>query len=148
MTPRRWVRSSHSGLPLGGSDLPMAGFRAGSPSSRISAGVRPGGMRRSVMDRLACVSLPALPLQLLLRRYPEWAICPVAVVAEDRPQGLICYVNAAAHKAGVRSGLRYAAGCSLAADLRAGVVSPAEIDKAVETITERLRRFTPEVEPS
>jgi len=100
------------------------------------------------VDRLACVSLPALPLQLLLRRHPEWAIHPVAVVAEDRPQGLICYVNAAARQAGIRSGLRYAAGCTLAADLRAGVVPPAEIDKAVEAITERLRRFTPEIEPS
>src|SRR5574337_434433 len=148
MTPRRWVRSSHSGLPLGGSDLPMAGFRAGSPSSRISAGVRPGGTRRSVVDRLACVSLPALPLQLLLRRHPELAIYPMAVVSEDRPQALIYYVNAPAHKAGVRPGLRYAAGCSLTTDLRAGVVPPAEIDDATEAITERLRRFTPEVEPS
>ncbi|MBZ0168227.1 DNA polymerase IV, devoid of proofreading, damage-inducible protein P [Candidatus Methylomirabilis lanthanidiphila] len=100
------------------------------------------------MDRLACVNLPALPLQLLLRRHPEWAIHPVAVIAEDRPQGFICYMNAAAHKAGVRPGLRYAAGCSLAADLRAGVVSPAEIDEAVQAIIEQLRRFTPEVEPS
>ncbi|MBZ0159305.1 MAG: DNA polymerase Y family protein [bacterium] len=100
------------------------------------------------MDRLACVSIPALPLQLLLRCHPEWAICPVAVVAEDRPQGLICYVNAPAHKAGVRPGLRYAAGCSLTTDLRAGVIFPAEIDEVVETITKRLRRFTPEVEPS
>jgi protein ImuB len=100
------------------------------------------------VDRLACVSLPALPLQLLLRRHPAWATYPVAVVAEDRPQGLIHYVNAAARKAGVRPGLRYAAGCSLTADLRAGVVSPAEIAQAVAAIAERLRHFTPEVEPS
>ena len=100
------------------------------------------------MDRLACVSLPALPLQLVLRRHPEWAVHPVAVVADDRPQGLIRWVNAAARKAGVRPGLRYTAACSLAADLRAGVVPPAEIDEAVEAIMERLRHFTPEVEPS
>ena len=100
------------------------------------------------MDRLACVSLPALPLQLLLRRHPEWVTCPVAVVAEDRPHGLICYVNAPAYRAGVRPGLRYAAGCSLTPDLRAGAISPSEIDEAVETITKRLRYFTPEVEPS
>ncbi|HWQ68478.1 MAG TPA: DNA polymerase Y family protein, partial [Patescibacteria group bacterium] len=105
-------------------------------------------MRRFVVDRLACVSLPALPLQLLLRRHPEWAVHPVAVITEDRPQGLIHYVNTVARKAGVRPGLRYAAGCSLTADLRAGVVPPAEIDEAIEAITERLRRFTPEVEPS
>ncbi len=100
------------------------------------------------MDRLACVNLPTLPLQLLLRRYPEWVACPVAVVAEDRPQGLIRWINDSARRVGVRPGLRYAAGCSLAADLRAGVVPSAEIDEAVEAIMERLRRFTPEVEPS
>jgi len=100
------------------------------------------------VGRLACVSLPALPLQLLLRRHPEWAGRPAAVVAEDRPQGLILWVNEAARRAGVLPGLRYAAGCSLAADLRAGAVAPTEVAAAVATLTERLRRFTPEVEPS
>lgn len=100
------------------------------------------------MDRLACVSLRAFPLQLLLRRRPEWAAHPVAVVAEDRPHGLIRWVNEQARRASVLPGLRYAAGCLLTADLRAGVVPPAEIVEAVEAITKRLRRFTPEVEPS
>ncbi len=100
------------------------------------------------MDRLACISLPALPLQLLLRRHPEWAAHPVAVVAEDRPQGLILWVNEAARQTRVVPGLRYAAGRSLAADLRAGVVEPGEIEGAVAALTDRLRRFTPEVEPS
>jgi protein ImuB len=87
-------------------------------------------------------------LQLLLRRHPEWVTCPVAVVAEDRPQALIRWINDSAHRVGVRPGLRYAAGCSLAADLRAGVVPPTDIDEAVEAIMARLQRFTPEVEPS
>ena len=100
------------------------------------------------MDRLACVSLAAFPLQLLLRRHPEWAAHPMAVVAEDRPQGLILWVNEEARRAGVLSGLRYAAGCSLTAELRAGVVPPTEIAEAVATLTEQLGRFTPEVEPS
>ncbi|WP_337289084.1 DNA polymerase Y family protein, partial [Candidatus Methylomirabilis sp.] len=85
---------------------------------------------------------------LLLRCHPEWAIHPVAVVTEDKPQGLIRWINSSARKAGVRPGLRYAAGCSLAADLRAGVVPPTEINGAAEAIIERLRRFTPEIEPS
>ena len=100
------------------------------------------------MDRLACVSLAAFPLQLLLRRHPEWAAHPMAVVAEDRPQGLILWVNEEARRAGVLSGLCYAAGCSLTAELRAGVVPPAEIAEVVAALTERLGRFTPEVEPS
>jgi protein ImuB len=97
---------------------------------------------------ICCVSLAAFPLQLLLRRYPEWAAYPVAVVAEDRPQGIILWVNEAARRAGVLPGLRYAAGRSLSADLRAGAVPPAEIAEAVTALTERLGRFTPEVEPS
>lgn len=100
------------------------------------------------MDRLACVSLPAFPLQLLLRRHPEWAGHPAAVVAEDKPQGLILWVNEKARRAGVLPGLRYAAALSLTPDLRVGVVPPAEIEKKVAALTERFTRFTPEVEPS
>jgi len=98
--------------------------------------------------RLACVDLPAFPLQLLLRRHPEWAAYPAAVVAEDKPQGLILWVNEKARRLGVLPGLRYAAAFSLATDLRAGEVAPAEIQKTVGMLTHRLMHFTPEVEPS
>jgi len=100
------------------------------------------------VDRLACVSVPAFPLQLLLRRHPEWAAYPVAVVAEDRPQGLILWVSERTRRAGVLPGLRYAEGLSLMPDLRAGVVPPAEIKEGIEALTERLTRFTPEIEPA
>ncbi|MBI4240537.1 MAG: DNA polymerase Y family protein, partial [Candidatus Rokubacteria bacterium] len=100
------------------------------------------------MDRLACVNLPAFPLQLLLWRHPEWATHPVAVVVEDKPQGLILWVNEKARQAGVLPGLRYVAGSSLALDLRAGVVPSGEIAAEVAALTERLMRFTPEVEPA
>ena len=100
------------------------------------------------MDRLACVSVPAFPLQLLLRRHPEWAAHPTAVVAEDKPQAPILWVNERARQAGVRAGQRYAAGLSLAAHLRAGVVPSTEIAEGVSALVGRLRRFTPEVEPS
>ena len=100
------------------------------------------------MDRLACANLPAFPLQLLLQRYPEWAAHPAAVVAEDTPQAAILWVNERARRAGVLAGLRYAAGLSLTADLRAGAVPPAEIADEVTALTERFRRFTPDVEPS
>lgn len=100
------------------------------------------------MDRLACASLPAFPLQLLLHRHPAWAAHPAVVVAEDTPQGLILWVNEPARRAGVRPGLRYAAGLSLTPDLVAGVVPPAEITEAVAALTRRLMRFTPEVEPA
>lgn len=105
-------------------------------------------MKTSTPGRLACVDLPAFPLQLLLRRHPEWRGYPAAVVAEDKPQGLILWINEKARQQGVLPGLRYAAACALAAELRAGEVSLAEIEKAVADLTRALLRFTPEVEPS
>jgi protein ImuB len=105
-------------------------------------------MKISTPDRLACVDLPAFPLQLLLRRHPDWAGYPAAVVAEDKPQGLILWVNEKARRQGVLPGLRYAAAFSLASTLRAGEVAPAESKKAVNDLARQLMRFTPEVEPS
>lgn len=100
------------------------------------------------MDRLACVNLPAFPLQLLLRRHPEWTAHPVAVVAEDKPQSVILWVNQKAWQARVLPGLRYAAGSSLAPDLRAGAIPSAEVEKEIALLAKRFMRFTPEVEPS
>jgi protein ImuB len=100
------------------------------------------------MVRLACVNLPAFPLQLLLRRHPEWACYPAAVVAEDKPQGVVLWVNEKARQLGVLPGLRYAAALSLATRLHAGEVKSTEIQKASRELTHRLIRFTPEVEPA
>ncbi|HVO93213.1 MAG TPA: DNA polymerase Y family protein [Terriglobales bacterium] len=105
-------------------------------------------MKSFTPDRLACVDLPAFPLQLLLRRHPDWAGDPAAVVAEDKPQGLVLWVNEKARQQGVLPGLRYAVAFSLATTLRAGEVSPAESKKVVAELTSRLMRFAPEVEPS
>src|SRR5262245_16722403 len=116
--------------------------------SRTNGAVPHGTMKISTAGRLACVDLPVFPLQLLLRRHPDWVNHPVTVVAEDKPQGLVLWVNEKAREQGVLPGMRYAAAFSLAATLRAGEVSPAEIEKAVTDLTRRLLRFTPEVEPS
>jgi protein ImuB len=97
--------------------------------------------------RVACVDVPALPLQLLLVRRPEWKGAPVAVVAEDKPSALVLWVNEAARRARVLPGMRYAAGLALAAELRAGTVESDETAAAVVRVAERLRRFTPRVEP-
>jgi hypothetical protein len=115
---------------------------------KTSGAARLGIMKNSIPGRLACVDLPAFPLQLLLRRNPDWAGHPAAVVAEDKPQGLVLWVNEKARQQGVLPGLRYAAAFSLASTLRAGEVAPAESNKAVAELTCRLMRFTPEVEPS
>ncbi|MCY4074197.1 MAG: DNA polymerase Y family protein [Acidobacteria bacterium] len=96
---------------------------------------------------MACVELPAFPLQLLLRRRPDWAGRPVAVVDRDKPQGVILWANEAAREARIRTGMRYSAGLSLARTLHAGEVPPAEIEREVASLAERLRRFSPDVEP-
>jgi protein ImuB len=100
------------------------------------------------VDRLACIDVPALPLQLLVREHPDWQPMPVAVVAEDSPQAPLLWVNERARHAGLLPGQRYAAALSLAADLRAGTVSRAVITQGVARLTELLRRHTPEVEPA
>ena len=51
------------------------------------------------VDRMACVELPEFPLQLLLKRHPDWAGRPVAVVDRDKPQGVILRVNEQARAA-------------------------------------------------
>lgn len=100
------------------------------------------------MDPLACVDVPAFPLQLLLRQHPEWREHPVAVVAEDKPTARILWVNEASRERRILSGMRYAAGLTLDRELRAGVVSDGEIQCEVGRITALLRAFTPEVEPA
>jgi protein ImuB len=100
------------------------------------------------VDRTACVDLPAFPLQLLLRRHPDWRDAPAAVVDEDRPQGTILWVNERARARRVLPGMRYAAGLALATGLRAAVVPDADVDRAVAWLAQRLRRYTPHVEPA
>lgn len=100
------------------------------------------------MDRLACVDVPELPLQLLLDRHPEWKGLPSAVVAQDRPQGEILWVSPEARKLGVLPGMRYAQGLDLAPGLRAAEVPEEELKAELLQLGEVLRRFSPEVEVS
>jgi protein ImuB len=100
------------------------------------------------VERLACVSVPALPLQIALRSRPDWRPHPVAVVAEDRPQSPIVWVNGRARKAGIAPGLSCASALSLAPALRVGAVAPAHVARAAEVLAARLRAFSPDVEAS
>jgi len=103
------------------------------------------------VDRLACVEIPALPLQILLDRHPRWAeraAAPIVVVEHDRPQSPILWVNKEARECGIRSGMRYAAALSLAPELLADTVQPEIIQVCVDCLVERFQRFTPRVEAS
>jgi protein ImuB len=100
------------------------------------------------VDRLACVNVAALPLQILLRAHPAWTSLPVVVTEEDRPQALVLYLNARARRAGVRIGQRYATALALARALQAGTVSQSQIENTVRAMADRLRRYSPHVEPA
>lgn len=100
------------------------------------------------MDRLACVEVPVLPLQLLLRARPQWREGPVAVVVEDAPLGLITHVNEAARRHGVVPGLKYGEALSLCAPLHAAVVDAQEIEDAVSSMLKLLRDWSPAIEAS
>lgn len=98
------------------------------------------------MRRTACVDVGSFPLQLLLRRHPDWCGRPAAVVSADKPLGVVVAVNRPARAAGVRVGMRYAAALSLIADLQAGSVGPDEVAAGAALIVDRLRSISPFVE--
>jgi protein ImuB len=100
------------------------------------------------MDRLACIDVSDLPLQILARRHPSWRGFPRAVVERDTPQGLILSIDERARRKQVRRGMRYAEALSIAPDLRADVVGADAVAKAVDEITRCLQGFTPVVDPS
>lgn len=95
--------------------------------------------------RVACVDVPALPLQLLWRREPAWRGQPTVVVDEDRPQGLVRWASEQARALRVLPGQRYATALSLAPELRAAVVPPEEIAAAVGELAVRLHALSPEI---
>ena len=99
------------------------------------------------MEWMACIDLPAFPLQLLLRREPSWRLHPAAVVESDRPGALLLHVNELAWQKRILPGMRYAAALSLSGDLRAAPISTRRIDSALSGMVRLLGRFSPEVEP-
>jgi protein ImuB len=99
------------------------------------------------MSRIACVDVPALPLQLLQRREPSWRGHPTVVVRDDRPQGEVLWVDELARRAGVVPGMSFAAARNLTAEVRAGVVPDEQLRDAVGELFAVLTGFSPRVEP-
>lgn len=98
------------------------------------------------MDRLACIDVPELPLQLLLLRHPEWRFQPACVVEQDRPQAQLLWVNEVARQAGVLPGMRFAAALSLASGLKAEEVDHVSILQMVTQLGMCLYQHSPEIE--
>ena len=97
---------------------------------------------------VACVDLPALPLQLVWRRFPSLRSQPVVVVAEDRPQGEVLWACERARAWRVLPGQRYAHALSLCKELRAQVVSSQELAAVVAELAQALAAVAPRVEPA
>ena len=99
------------------------------------------------MTRVACLDIPALPLQLVWRAEPSWRAHPVVVIDEDRPQGSVLWACERARGAGVLVGHRYAHALSLCGGLRARVVPPEQIEAAIGELRTKLHELSPRVEP-
>jgi protein ImuB len=97
---------------------------------------------------IACVDVPAFPLQIVWREEPAWRDLPVVIVDEDRPQGVILWACERARALRVLPGMRYAHALSLAGGLRACVMPPERIAAAAAAIAQALRAFSPDVEPA
>lgn len=97
--------------------------------------------------RLACVHVPALPLQLVLRKHPDWRKDPTVVVEDDRAQAPILWVNGAARTANIQRGQPFDQAKALSAKLRAAVVPVSEVSLAVDHLFDQLLDFSPYVEP-
>ncbi len=70
------------------------------------------------------------------------------MVDRDTPNGSLLWVNEAARDHGILPGMRYAAGLSLARELRADVIDGPEIAREIDIVATLLRFATPDVEPS
>ncbi len=98
------------------------------------------------MIRVACLDLPALPLQLVWRSEPAWRAHPVVVIENDRPQGIVLWACERARATGVLAGQRYAHALSLCSGLRARVVPPEQIESAIVELRTALHALSPRVE--
>jgi protein ImuB len=100
------------------------------------------------VPRIACLDLPALPLQLVWRAEPAWRDHPVVVVDEDRPAGRVRWACERARAAGILPNHRYGHALGLCAGLRARVVPPEVIDAAIVELRRVLHALSPRVEPA
>ncbi len=96
--------------------------------------------------RLACVCIPALALQLLLREHPSWRTCPVVVLDREVATGRVLAANRAALRERIQIGMRYATASTLASGLRAAVCPPELLVQAQESILQALLTCSPRVE--
>jgi protein ImuB len=97
--------------------------------------------------RVACLDLPAFPLQLVWRQHPDWRGQAVVVIERDRPHGEVLWACEHARASGVQIGQRYSHALALCPELRARVVPAEQIAEATTELRTVLKQFSPGVEP-
>lgn len=105
-------------------------------------------MQTQGVKRVACVDVPALSLQLVLRKHPQWAQDPVVIVTDDRPRAPIVWANRAARAVGIHRGMCFSEAKALSSILHAEVVTEHAIDDAIDALFEVLLKLTPNIEPA
>jgi protein ImuB len=98
--------------------------------------------------QIACVDIPALPLQLVLRSHPTWQNVPVAMVEEQRPLTEVLWINQTAQRAGISRGMKLSQAQSLCCELTPVVLAEQQVEAANDEIFDVLVAFSPAVEPA
>ncbi|MEM7137073.1 MAG: DNA polymerase Y family protein [Myxococcota bacterium] len=98
------------------------------------------------MKRIACVLLPVLPVQIVLRQKPHWYGSPIAIVDDPGPHGRITHLNALARTLRLRVGMRQSVARDLVPQLHTAVVSHEEINGVMGELVSSLQTFSPKVE--
>ncbi|AWV90177.1 Y-family DNA polymerase [Bradymonas sediminis] len=107
------------------------------------------------MERLACVKLPFLAMQIALKANPEWRNFPTVLLDRDHPRGRILEANKHARRLKIEPGMRYAGALSLCSDpadsafsnnLRAAIYCPDEYQQVREELREQLGDFSPHLD--
>ncbi|HGG57020.1 MAG TPA: DNA polymerase Y family protein, partial [Nannocystis exedens] len=107
---------------------------------------RPRGMS-APPPPLACVSIPELGLQALLRR-PEFAnATALALIDRPGPQTRIAACTESAQHRGVRRGMRASVAMGLCEGLHTIAIDDQELASIQDTIGDELGRFSPRIEP-
>lgn len=96
--------------------------------------------------RCACVEIPELRLQILLRDREDIHTHPVAVVEQDRPSARILELNDLARGAGLYAGMPYTLAHSLLPELHAHTVQEDIVTECLEDTRTQLYSYTPGVE--
>src|SRR5262245_30420858 len=112
----------------------------------MCAPCRKGWFEAMELRRIACVDVPELPLQMLLRKHPSYRDAPAALVAEERPEAPLLCLNRHARSMRLRTGMRFGAAKSLVPELCAGAISALEVEECVAGLVKDLQTFSPHVE--